>query len=124
MRKFFTIQNLCTLLFLLLLAIGFGLGLRPLGSTALRAVRSLRDGEATSTREAESYFNSRLSETMSPLITLNGGVERLLGKRAVNQRYRLDNGKISYVIPELDVSGIAEKCPFDFYGVDAATDIA
>lgn len=109
MRKFFSMKNLCALLFLLLLAIGFALGLRPLGSTALRAVRALRGGETLSAREAESYFNTRLGESMSPLITLNGGVERLLGKRAVNERYRLDNGKISYVIPELDMSGIAEK---------------
>ena len=36
-------------------------------------------------------------------------MERLLGKRAVNERYRLDNGKLTYVIPELDMRGIAAK---------------
>ena len=109
MRKFFSIKNLCALVFLLLLALCLAVALRPIGSTLILSVRGLLDGEAMSAREAERYFNLRLNESMSPLITVNGGVERLLGKRVVNERYRLDNGKITYIIPELDMGGIAEK---------------
>jgi len=41
------------------------------------------------------------------LVTLNGGVQKLLGKREVNNRYLLDNGHMTYVIPELDMENIA-----------------
>ena len=109
MKKFFNIKNLCALVFLLLLALGFLVSFRPLGSMVLRGVRSLGTENVLTPQDAESYFNLRLNETMTPLITLNGGVERVLGKRAVNERYRLDNGKLTYIIPELDMSGIAEK---------------
>ena len=109
MKKFFNIKNCCALVFLLLLTLGFLVSFRPLGSMVLRGMRSLGTEQVLSPQDAEKYFNTRLNETMTPLITLNGGVERVLGKRAVNERYRLDNGKLTYIIPELDMSGIAEK---------------
>ncbi len=109
MKKFFSIKNICALLFLLLLALFLALAAWPFGSTVLRGARMFAQSGALDTQSLEAYFNDRLGEHMSPFITLNGGVERLLGKRAVNQRYRLDNGKLSYVIPELDMSGIAAK---------------
>ncbi len=109
MKSFFSIKNLCTLLFLLLLAVFLVLGAWPFGSTLLRGARQLASGKVPDTKALEVYFNDRLGEHMQPFITLNGGVERLLGKRVVNERYRLDNGKLTYIIPELDMSGIAEK---------------
>ena len=109
MKRFFSIRNLCTLLFLLLLAVFLFLALWPFGSTALRGARMLAEGKGLDTQSLEAYFNDRLGEHMHPFITLNGGVERLLGKRAVNERYRLDNGKLTYVIPELDMGKIADR---------------
>ena len=109
MKRFFSIRNLCTLLFLLALAFFLAVGLWPFGSTALRGARMLAEGGALDTKSLESYFNDRLSEHLHPFITLNGGVERVFGKRAVNERYRLDNGKLTYVIPELDMNKIAAR---------------
>lgn len=109
MKRFFTVRNLCALLFLLALAFFLAVGLWPFGSTALRGARMLAEGGALDTKSLEAYFNDRLGEHMTPFVTLNGGVERLLGKRAVNERYRLDNGKLTYIIPELDMSRIAAR---------------
>ena len=109
MKKFFSIKNLCALLFLLLLAFFLVFSLRPFGSMVLLGARMLSEGKGLDTQSLETYLDVRLSERLSPLITLNGGVEKLLGKRAVNERYRLDNGKLAYIIPELDMSGIAAE---------------
>ena len=109
MKKFFSIQNLCAFLFLLLLAFFLVFSLRPFGSMVLLGARMLSEGKGPDTQSLETYLDVRLSERLSPLITLNGGVEKLLGKRAVNERYRLDNGKLTYIIPELDMSGIAAE---------------
>ena len=109
MKKFFSIQNLCAFLFLLLLAFFLVFSLRPFGSMVLLGARMLSEGKGPDTQSLETYLDVRLSERLSPLITLNGGVEKLLGKRAVNERYRLDNGKLAYIIPELDMSGIAAE---------------
>ena len=109
MKKLFSLRNLCALLFLLLLALFLALAARPFGSTVLYGARMLAEGEGPDTAALEQYFNERLGERLHPFITLNGGVERLLGKRAVNERYRLDNGKLSYIIPELDMHTIAAQ---------------
>ena len=109
MKKMFSIKTLCALVFLLLLALFLALGLRPFGGALLYGARLLGEGKAPEPEKLEAYFSERLGERMSPFITLNGGVERLLGKRAVNGRYRLDNGKLTYLIPELDMSGIAAE---------------
>ena len=74
MKSFFSIKNLCTLLFLLLLAVFLVLGAWPFGSTLLRGARQLASGKVPDTKALEVYFNDRLGEHMQPFITLNGGV--------------------------------------------------
>lgn len=104
MKKLFSIRYLTLWCFLLLLAVFFLLSLRPFASAARLAVGTARGEEAIAVLEGG--FNEALPKK-TLFVTLNGGFRRLLGERAVNERYRLDNGQLTYVIPETDVEGIA-----------------
>lgn len=42
-------------------------------------------------------------------VTGNGALQKLVGARIVNERYKQDNGHLTYIIDEYDVGGIAEK---------------
>ena len=103
MKKLFSFRHLTALCFLLFLALFFLLSLRPF---ARESYYALRAGGGTAL--AESRFNDFLPGK-DALVTLNGGVQRLLGRREVNQRYRLDNGQMTYIIPELDMEPIAQN---------------
>lgn len=103
MKKIFSFRSLTALCFLLFLLFFFILSLKPFLRESYYAFLG---GEGPA--EAESRFNDYLPGK-EQLVTLNGGVQRLLGKREVNERYRMDNGHLTYVIPELDVSAIAEN---------------
>ena len=109
MKKLFRFKNLCTLVFLFLLLVFFLMGFHALGSTILFGVRTLASGELLEPAKLESYYLDRMSTRFEPLITLNGGLERLLGKRFVNERYRLDCGNLVYTIPELDMEENADN---------------
>lgn len=101
MKRFFSFRNLTALCFLLFLLVFFALGLKPFLREAYYA---LRWGDGTA--QAEERFDEFLPGK-EQWVTLNGGVQKLLGKREVNARYLLDNGQMTYIIPELDMSGIA-----------------
>lgn len=101
MKKFFSLRNLTALCFLLFLLVFFVLSLKPFLRESYYA---LRGGGGTA--QAEERFNDFLPGK-EQLVTLNGGVQKLLGKREVNQRYLLDNGQMTYIIPELDMEPIA-----------------
>lgn len=103
MKKLFSFRYLTALCFLLLLALFFLLSLRPFARESYYALSS-----GGGTALAESRFNDFLPGK-DALVTLNGGVQRLLGRREVNQRYRLDNGQMTYIIPELDMEPIAQN---------------
>ena len=103
MKKLFSFRYLTALCFLLFLALFFLLSLRPF---ARESYYALRAGGGTAL--AESRFNDFLPGK-DALVTLNGSVQRLLGRREVNQRYRLDNGQMTYIIPELDMEPIAQN---------------
>ncbi len=103
MKKLFSFRYLTALCFLLSLALFFLLSLRPFARESYYALSS-----GGGTALAESRFNDFLPGK-DALVTLNGGVQRLLGRREVNQRYRLDNGQMTYIIPELDMEPIAQN---------------
>ena len=102
MKKLFSLRNLTAVLFLLFLAFFFLLSLKPF---LRESYYGIRGGD---TAQAESRFNEFLPGK-SFLVNLNGGVHKLLGCREVNERYRLDNGQMTYIIPELDMGGIAQN---------------
>ena len=103
MKKFFSFRNLTAMCFLLFLMVFFALSLKPFLRETYYAVRG-----GGGTALAEEHFNEFLPGKRH-WVTLNGGVQKLLGKREVNERYLLDNGQMSYVVPELDMSPIAEN---------------
>lgn len=59
------------------------------------------------------FFDYRIPKE-NAFISINGGWQRLLGAREVNERFRLDNGHLTYIIPEEDTDGIAANT-VDFY---------
>ena len=94
--------------FFLLLGIFFLLGIKGFAGGCLNEARSFAAGKGLSIERLESYYNERVP-LKNALITLNGGFRRVLGQREVNERYRLENGQLTYVIPELDMTAIAEN---------------
>ena len=100
MKKLFSFRYLTALCFLFVLAVFFALSLKPFLRETWYALRAGGD-----TALAESRFNDFLPGKEG-WVTLNGGVQRLLGRREVNQRYRLENGQMTYIIPELDMEPI------------------
>ena len=94
--------------FVLLLGIFFLLGIKGFAGGCLNEARSIAAGKGLSIERLESYYNGRVP-LKNALITLNGGFRRVLGQREVNERYRLENGQLTYVIPELDMTAIAEN---------------
>ena len=99
MKKLFSLRCLTAWCFLLFLALFFLLSLRPFAN----ALRELRGPD---TAPVEAAYQQNMPRK-TDFVTINGGFRRLLGERAVNERYRLDNGQLTYVIPELDMTQIA-----------------
>lgn len=56
----------------------------------------------------QEYHDKGFTET-NRLITLNGGFQRLMGARGVNERYKLDNGHLTYVVEQHDVYTLAQN---------------
>ena len=94
--------------FMVVLGIFFVLGIKGFAGGCLNEVRSIAAGKGFSIERLEHYYNERVP-LKNALITLNGGFRKILGQRAVNERYRLDNGQLTYVIPELEMNAIAEN---------------
>ena len=99
MKKLFSLRYLTAWCFLLFLALFFLLSLGPFAA----ALRELRGPDTAPVEAAYQQVMPRKTD----FVTINGGFRRLLGERAVNERYRLDNGQLTYVIPELDMTRIA-----------------
>ena len=103
MKKFLSMKYLTSVCFLALLCFMLGSSMRPLYYIAYQQLQNLRSGNGLSISEIEEGYNDALPGKQI-YITLNGGFQRLLGQRYVNSRYRLDNGHLTYVVPEMDVT--------------------
>ncbi len=103
MKKLFSFRYLTSLAFLLFLLAFFALGLK---SFLQESWHALRDGGGPAA--AESRYNETLPGR-DLWINLNGGLQRVIGRREVNDRYLMDNGQMTYVIPELDMNAIAQN---------------
>lgn len=108
MKKILSLKYLTSLCFMLFLGGMFAESLRPCFYTAYEQLQSVRSGNGLSPARVESSYNEALPGK-SQYITMNGGFQRLMGKRYVNERYCLDNGHLTYVIPETDVTALAEN---------------
>lgn len=108
MKKKFCTKYLTAACFLLLIGVFFVCSLIPVARGVYNMVRQGLRGEGMSLSVVESIYNEYLPGK-NLLVTLNGGLNRLLGARCVNDRYLMDNGQLTYVISEFDVNGIAEN---------------
>lgn len=108
MKKYLSTKNLTALCFLLLLAVMLLLGARTLYYGAYQSLATWRESRVLDISGLEYLYNDGLPYK-EYLLDLNGGFQRLLGMRCVNDRYRLDNGQLTYIIPETDVAGIADN---------------
>ena len=108
MKKYLSVKYLTSVCFLLLLGAMLWGSLRPAYYAAYHQLQNLRAGTGISTSQVEYEYNDTLPHK-SLYITLNGGFQRLMGIRHVNDRYRMDNGHLTYVIPRTDVTEMAEN---------------
>ena len=106
MKKIFSIRFLTLWCFVLFLGGLFIPNLHPFIGEMLQELRFAATGEEASIVRIEEHYNARLPGR-NLFVTINGGFCRLMGKRALNERYKLDNDQLTYVIPEFDMSDIA-----------------
>lgn len=108
MKKQRFLRYLTTICFLLLIGVFFLMSLYPFAAGSYRMLRDLLSGVPTGTAVIESVYNERLP-AKNLLVTMNGGLQKLLGTRCLNDRYLLDNGQLTYVIDAYDMTAIAEN---------------
>lgn len=108
MKQYLSTKNLTALCFLLLLAVMFLLGLRTCYYGAYQMLATWRESHVLDISGLEDQYNDGLPYKES-FLDLNGGFQRLLGIRYINERYRLDNGQLTYVIPQTEVDWKAEN---------------
>lgn len=108
MKQYLSTKNLTALCFLLLLAVMLGMSVRTLYYGAYQTVATWRDNHTLDISGLEYLYNDGLPYK-EYLLDLNGGFQRLIGARCVNDRYRLDNGQLTYIIPETEVEWKAEN---------------
>ena len=113
MKKNIIFKNFTTICFLLLIGVFFLLSLLPCATGAYSALKNHLSGKEKLTLEVLFSSVESTHEILFPLknqfITLNGGFQRLIGMRNVNDRYLLDNGQLTYIVPEYDITQVAEN---------------
>lgn len=108
MKKYLSTKNLTALCFLLLLAGMFLQGLRTLYYGSYQFLSTWRESHVLDISGLEYLYNDGLPYK-EYFLDFNGGFQRLIGSRCVNDRYRLDNGQLTYVIPETEVDWKGEN---------------
>lgn len=106
MKTKFTVKQFTALLFLLFLAVNFLLGLYPFALGTYRMLRDMAHGEKLNLETVEYTFNDSFP-AKGFLITVNGGLQRMLGARNLNYRVLQNNGHLTYTIDREEVSGFA-----------------
>lgn len=108
MKNYLSTKNLTALCFLLLLAVMFLLGLGTFVRGTCQLFTTWQESHVLNISGLETLYNDELPYKVS-FLELNGGFQRLLGIRHINERYRLDNGQLTYVIPQTEVDWKAEN---------------
>ena len=113
MKKRFQSKYLTMILFLAFLAVMYLTNIPPLvNGCKAAATEFLQNGTIAPTHITQAH--SRNFWQKENLINLNGGLHRLLGARAINDRYLMDNGHMTYTLEKYDMSEGAQKT-LDFY---------
>ena len=108
MKKILSLKYLTSACFLAVLLTMLACSWRPCYYIAYEQLQNLRSGEGISISQIEEAYNDAIPWKTS-YITFNGGFQRLMGLRHVNERYLLDNGHLTYVISETDVEPYARN---------------
>lgn len=106
MKKLLQTKYITTIAFLLLLAVVYLLSLSPFLYGCRVAAWNLLYKHTLDLSVVEEYYHDGFVPK-DLFVTFNGGFQRLMGAREINERYRLDNGQTTYIIDEYDMSGIA-----------------
>lgn len=106
MKKQTFLRYLTSICFLVLIGVFFLLSLYPFAAGSYRMLRDMLNGTPTSPAVIESVYNERMP-AKNLLVTVNGGLQKLLGTRSINDRVLLDNGQLTYTIDAYDMTGIA-----------------
>ena len=108
MKKNFSLKYLTVLLFSLFLAFFFMKGIRPFLNGVKETMNEFRETHILSTDTIDFWYNDSLPAKVR-LITLNGGLQRVLGKREVNNVFLLDDGQLTTVNWGADVEKYARN---------------
>lgn len=112
MKKKFLAQNLISIVFVLIIGFICVSGLYPFAKRSYNLlVHYIRSGDSNVsqlTQDIENYYNENFTLNKT-FVSLNGGLQRVIGQRHVNDRYLLNNGHMTYTIAEDDVSDLAKK---------------
>lgn len=108
MKKYLSMKYLTSLCFVALLGTMLVYSVRPTFYTAYHQLENLRSGSGFSRAQVEYEYNDSLPGKTF-YITFNGAFQRVMGIRNVNDRYRMDNGHLTYIVPEMDVQDFAEN---------------
>lgn len=106
MKKILQTKYITTIMFLLLLAVVYLLSLSPFLFGFRVAAWNLLHKHTLDLSVVEEYYHDGFAGK-DLFVTFNGGFQRLMGAREINERYRLDNGQTTYIIDAYDMSGIA-----------------
>lgn len=108
MKKLFQTKYLTLLCFLFLLTTMFLLGLLPVYRGFVNMVSVFQNTGEVDFSIVEKQYNDGF-KGKSIFITLNGAYQKMVGAREVNERYKLDNGHLSYVIEPCKTEGFARN---------------
>ena len=108
MKKYLSLKYLTSVCFLAFIGFMLVYNARPAFYVAYHQLENIRSGSGFSKAQAEYEYNDSLPGK-SFYVSFNGGFQRLMGIRSVNERYKLDNGHLTYVVPQMDTTAMAEN---------------
>lgn len=108
MKKLFQSKYFTMLGFLCVLGVMFLFAVLPVRQGFIRMMDHYRDtGEIDFGIVETGYIDSFKGK--DGFLNLNGAYQRLMGARVLNERYKLDNGHLTYIIPRHDMQKIASQ---------------
>lgn len=106
MKKIFKPKYTTAICFLILIFGFYFFSIRPVARGGRSFFREFLQNGTVDFSIIETTYQADLPANHF-FITLNGGFQRLIGARNVNERYLLENRQLTYVIEEYDMNGIA-----------------
>ena len=108
MRKHLSDKKLILFCLIPFMIVMLFLSIQPSLDGACFVLRNWRKGNGLEIELFEEKYNDNLPGKHF-FITLNGGFQRLMGVRHVNDRYRMNNGHLTYTISQTDTTEMAKR---------------